>query len=151
LYGLKAVWKVNAQAGQSGAVTKTSLESMAHDDDFQEVKRRKRHICNDTSQAAKKSTISVPKSSAVKLPQKAVLTRNFFASLRTTDTDSETIGAQNTTGAEAPRKSVRQQPTVMTSTTNFIRLQSDLKEHVRGEYKFRNTQNGTRIITKEMA
>jgi hypothetical protein len=41
---LKAVLKVNAQAGQCGAVTKTSFESAAHDDDFQEVKRRKRHI-----------------------------------------------------------------------------------------------------------
>jgi hypothetical protein len=31
---LKAVLKVDAQAGQCGAVTKTSLESAAHDDDF---------------------------------------------------------------------------------------------------------------------
>jgi hypothetical protein len=37
---------------------------------------------------------------------------------------------------------------VLTSTTNLIRLQSDLKEHVKGEYEFWNTQNGTRIITK---
>jgi hypothetical protein len=39
----------------------------------------------------------------------------------------------------------------MTSTTNHIRLQSDLKEHVKGVYKFQNARNGTRIITKEMA
>jgi hypothetical protein len=39
----------------------------------------------------------------------------------------------------------------MTSTTNLIQLQSDLKEHVKGEYEFRNTGNGTRIIKKEMA
>jgi hypothetical protein len=40
---------------------------------------------------------------------------------------------------------------MMTSTAKLIRLQSDLKEQVRGEYEFRNTQNGTRIITNEMA
>jgi hypothetical protein len=38
-----------------------------------------------------------------------------------------------------------------TSTTNLIRLQSDLKDYVRGEYELRNTRNGTHIITKEMA
>jgi hypothetical protein len=52
---LKAFLKVNAQTGQCGAVTKSSLESTAHDDDFQEVKISKRHISDDTSQTAKKS------------------------------------------------------------------------------------------------
>jgi hypothetical protein len=51
---LKAVLKVNAQAGQCGAVTTTSLESATHDDDLQEIKRYKRHISNDTSQTANK-------------------------------------------------------------------------------------------------
>jgi hypothetical protein len=37
---LKAVLKVKAQAGKCGAVTKASLKSAAHDDDFQEVKRK---------------------------------------------------------------------------------------------------------------
>jgi hypothetical protein len=57
---LKAALKVNAQAGQNGAVSKTSLQSTPHDDDFQEVKRRKSHISNHTSETAKKSTKSVP-------------------------------------------------------------------------------------------
>jgi hypothetical protein len=39
----------------------------------------------------------------------------------------------------------------MASTTNLIRLQSDVKDHVKGEYEFRNIRNGTRIISKEMA
>jgi hypothetical protein len=38
-----AVLKVSAQEDQSGAVNKTSVESLTQDDDFQEVKRRKRH------------------------------------------------------------------------------------------------------------
>jgi hypothetical protein len=51
---LKAVLKVSAQAGQGGAVSKTSLESAAQDDDFQEVRRRKVHISNNTAQRAEK-------------------------------------------------------------------------------------------------
>jgi hypothetical protein len=128
---LKAVLKVKAQAGKCGAVTKTSLELAAHDDDFQEVKRRKRHA----SQTAEKSITPAPTSAAGKLPNKTVITRNFFAPLRTNDMDMESTETENTLPEkEAPRKSGR--PIVMTSTTNLFRLQSDLKEHVKGEYEF---------------
>jgi hypothetical protein len=65
LIQLKAV---SAQAKHSDAVNKTSSESTAQDDDFREVKKRKRHNSNDTSQSAKKSTKRVPISAAVKLP-----------------------------------------------------------------------------------
>jgi hypothetical protein len=54
--------------------------------------------------------------------------------------DKETAGAENTLpGQEAPRKPVRLPPIVMNSTTNLIRPQSGLKEHVKGVYEFRNT------------
>jgi hypothetical protein len=120
---------VNAQKGKSGAVTKTSLESTAPDDDFQEVKRRIRHMPNDTSQTAKKSTISAPKSAAGQLPTKAVITRNFFAPLRTNDMDTEATEAENSRPEnQAPRKSGRLPTVGMTSTTNLIRLKGDLKE-----------------------
>jgi hypothetical protein len=69
---LKAVLNMTAQDEQSGEVNKNSVESTAQDDDFQEVKRRKRHICNCTPRTAYKSTKAVPTSAAV-LP-KAVLT-----------------------------------------------------------------------------
>jgi hypothetical protein len=59
LHELKAILKVNAQAEQSGAVNKTSGESMAQDGHFQKVKRRKRQIYHDTSQAAKKTPWSL--------------------------------------------------------------------------------------------
>jgi hypothetical protein len=42
--------------------------------------------------------------------------------------DTETTEAENTQSEkEAPRKSGRPPPVVMTSATNFIRLRSDLK------------------------
>jgi hypothetical protein len=75
---LKAAVKVSAQAGQSGGVNKTSVESTAQKDDFREVKTRKRRYSDDTSQTAKKSTIPVPKSAAVKLPTKAVVTSKLL-------------------------------------------------------------------------
>jgi hypothetical protein len=93
---LNTALNLSAQAGLSGAVNETSVESTAQDDDFHEVKRRKRHISNNTSETAKKSTKPDPTSTAVKLPPKAVLTRNFFAPFRTTDMDMETTEAKNT-------------------------------------------------------
>jgi hypothetical protein len=76
---LKVVLKASAQAKQTDAVNKTSLESTAQDDDFREVTRRKR----------------VPTSAGVKMPSKAVLTRKYFAPLRTADNGTETTGAEN--------------------------------------------------------
>jgi hypothetical protein len=100
---MKAILKVSSHAGQSGVVSKTSLESTAQDN-FQEVKRNKRHISNNTWQTAKKSTKPVPTSTTVKLPPKAVLTHNFFAPLRTTDMDTGTTGTEDTLPMqEAPR------------------------------------------------
>jgi hypothetical protein len=93
---LKAVLKMNAQAGQCGAVNETSSEPTLQDDDFQEVKKRKRRTFDDTSQSPKKTTKTVPTSAAVKLGPKAVSTRKFFAPLRTNDMDMETTGAENT-------------------------------------------------------
>jgi hypothetical protein len=112
---------------------------MVQDDHFREVKKCKRHNF-DTSQSAKSSTKTVPISAAFKLPPKAVSTHNFFAPL-STGMGTETAGTENTLPEqEAPRKSGRPPPIVMTSTTNLIKLQSDLKEHVKGEYEFRNTK-----------
>jgi hypothetical protein len=91
---LNAVLKVSAQAGQSGPVNKTSVESTAQDDDFQEEKRRKRQISNDTSQAANKSTKTILTTATAKLPPKVVLTRNFLSPLRINDMDMETTDAE---------------------------------------------------------
>jgi hypothetical protein len=76
---------------------KTSVESIGQNDDFREVKERKRRYSDDTAQTAKKETISVQKSAAVQLPTRAVtcIIRNFFAPLRTKDMDTETTAAEN--------------------------------------------------------
>jgi hypothetical protein len=141
---LQAALKVNTQTGQSGAMYKTLLDSTAQDDDFQEVKRRKGLVSNDTSETTMKSTKSVPVSTTVKQTPKAVPTRNFFTPLRTNDMDMVTTGTEKILPEqEAPRKSGRQLPVVMTSIKNLIRLQNDLKnmptESTSSEYTKRNS------------
>jgi hypothetical protein len=102
---------VSAQAKHSVAANKTSSEPTTQDDEFREVKRRKRQNSNGNSQSVKKSTKAVPTSAAVKLPPKSVSTRNFFAPLRTPDMDTETTGAENTLPEqETPKKSGRPPP-----------------------------------------
>jgi hypothetical protein len=133
---LQTVLKTNVQAQQNGAMNKSSLESMAQDDNFQEVKRCKRHISNDTLETAKMTTESIPVTTGVKQTPKAVPTRNFFAPLRA-DMNTQTTGAENNLmEQEAPRKSGRPPSIVVTSTIILIRLQSDLQKHVKGEYEF---------------
>jgi hypothetical protein len=142
---------VNTRVRQSGVVNKTALESMAQDEDFQKIKRRKRRISNDISETTMKSKKSVPISTTVKQTPKAVPTRNFFARLRTNDLNTESTGTEKILPEqEAPTKSGRPLPIVKTSTTNLIQLKSNLKEHVKADYKFPNTCNGTHTITKEM-
>jgi hypothetical protein len=66
-----------------------------------------------------------------------VLIHDAFALLGTTDMDTEASGAENTLPEqEAPRILARPPPIAMTSTTNLIRPQSHLKEHVKGDYEF---------------
>jgi hypothetical protein len=69
------------------------------------------------------------------MPPKAVLTHNFFTPLRTINMDMETSEAKNTLQEIPGRLPV----IVMTFTTNLIQLQSNLKGHIKGEYKFQNS------------
>jgi hypothetical protein len=118
---------VSAQAGQSAAVNETSLESTAQDDDFREVKRRKRNVSNHTSQTAKKSNKPVPTCTAVKLSPKAVFTRNFLAPLRPMTMKETTETEDALPDQEALRVLGRLPSTEMTSTTNLIPVESNLK------------------------
>jgi hypothetical protein len=44
----------------------------------------------------------------------------------------------------------RQHGTILTATTNLIQLQRQLKNVSKGDFEFRNTKTGTRVITKSM-
>jgi hypothetical protein len=130
---MKAVLKVSPQAGQSGAVTKTTMQSAAQDDDFQEIKRRKRHISNNTSQTAKMSTKPVPPSHLQNQCNSHLLrtSQNYWHGHG--DYRSWEYWSSNDC-SHKPHST-----------------QNDLRYHVNGDYEFQNTPNGIRVITKEMA
>jgi hypothetical protein len=131
---MKGVMKVTAQAYQSGAVNKLSMESTTQDE-FKKIKRCKRHVSNNTSQTAEKSNKPVPISAAVNLPPKAVLTHNFLKPLRTSDMDTDTTDAENTLLEQKPcRKPCSPPKTGMASTTNHVQHQSDFKDNIKGEF-----------------
>jgi hypothetical protein len=66
--------------------------------------------------------------------------------------DTDSAGAEATVNEETvPGKAGRPPPIILTSKTNLIQLQKQLKNVVKGDFEFLNTKNGTRVITKIMA
>jgi hypothetical protein len=51
---------------------------------------------------------------------------------------------------EPASKQSRPPPIVLTSSKNLIHLQNKIKGIVKGSFEFRNTRNGTRVVTREM-
>jgi hypothetical protein len=122
-------------------------------EEFREQRRRKRNPSNE--QAKKSKTTPTPGTKASKpQPQGEVATKNFFAPLRTADMDVERIpeeGETDESAREAPTsKAGRPPPIILTSALNLIQLQRNVREIVKGDFEFRNTRSGTRIITKNM-
>jgi hypothetical protein len=71
-----------------------------------------------------------------------VVTRNFFAPLRAADMDTDVSGTEVTSNEEAfPGRSGRPPPIILTSTTNLIQLQKQLKNVVKENFEFRSTKN----------
>jgi hypothetical protein len=90
-------------------------------------------------------------SAAEVTPQTEVHKRNFFALLRA-PMDTESAGAETTVNEETvPWKTGRPPPIILTSQTNLIQFQKQLKNVVKGDFEFRSTRNGTRVVTKCMA
>jgi uncharacterized protein with WD repeat len=65
--------------------------------------------------------------------------------------ETDTSGTEVTTLQEAvPDTAGRPPPVVLTSSTNLIQWQKQLKNVAKDDFEFRNTKNGTRVITKSM-
>jgi hypothetical protein len=144
LQELKAVLKASNSAGQS----QTPKSPATQEDGFKKVRRRKRHSTNEAARTSKKAGTTATLA-AVETPPRVVATRNFFAPLRTTGMENDT---SNTPQEEAPSvKKGRPPPIVLTSAVNLIQLQKQLKSVVSWNFEFRNTRNGTRVITRGMA
>jgi hypothetical protein len=151
LQELKAVIKARTLTDQTN-IPKTTGQQTNKEDDFQEVRRWKRHATNETTRTSKKVTIQTKTPTALNIPSKEVVTRNFFAPLKAADMDADASSTEANSNEEAvPGKTDRLLPIILTSTTNLIQLQKELKIVVRGNFEFRSTRNGTRVITRSMA
>jgi hypothetical protein len=127
-------------------------------EEFREKRRRKRIPSDDE---AKKPEPSVPKpeSRDSRLrPKGEVPRKNFFAPLRTAEMDAESTfveGISETPNSETQQpsssKAGRPPTIVLTTATNLMQLQKRIRDIVTGNFEFRNTRSGTRIVTKEMA
>jgi hypothetical protein len=51
---------------------------------------------------------------------------------------------------QTSNKAGRPPPIILTSAINLIKLQRHIRDIVKGDFDFRNTRSGSRIITKEM-
>jgi hypothetical protein len=66
--------------------------------------------------------------------------------------DTDPSGTETTSNEEeVPGRTDRPPPIILTSTTNLIRLQTQLQSVVKENFEFRRTRNGTRVITRGMA
>jgi hypothetical protein len=134
-----------------------NTESQTKEKDNIEFREQRRRSGNPSDEATKKIKISIP-TAGIKDPrlrqQHTVTTRNFFASLRTTAMECEGGKTQDTEDEvqQGPtNKTGRSPPIVLTSPENLIAMQKKLKGLCRGDFEFRSTRNGTRILTKKMA
>jgi hypothetical protein len=133
-------------------------KSDAQEDFKEQRRRRKRSPSEDqakhTNKAAKHTTGA--RDTQI-LSQLELHTRNFFAPLRTAGMKLDPIeGTNNRTDGEQQQQPPNSQtgrgpPIIVTSAINLIQLQKHLKGLVEVSFEFRNTRNGTRIVTKEMA
>jgi hypothetical protein len=80
-----------------------------------------------------------------------VATKNFFASLQTNNMDTDAPDTESTTTEKAVQEKLgRPPPIVLTSASNLIQLQKQLKGVAKDTFEFRSTKNGTRVVTKNM-
>jgi hypothetical protein len=86
-----------------------------------------------------------------------VPTKNFFAPLRTKDTEMECSVVDDTAEKaegeqqKSPSQSGRPPPIILTSVVNLIHLQKQLKSVVNDSFEFRTIRNGTRVVTRSLA
>jgi hypothetical protein len=117
--------------------------------EFREQKRRKRNpsdkqggLTNDTVVTG--CSVRDPRIRPhVELP-----TRNFLRPREQMELDGTKEEAANDGEQQgATNQAGRPPPIILTFATNLLQLQ----KHTKGSFEFRNTKNGTRVLTKEIA
>jgi hypothetical protein len=125
------------KAGIFGEGQSKQQVQRTEEEGFQEVCRRKRHGTDESAKTANKVAVQAKASPPItKPPAIEVTTHNIFATLR---------------AATAAGKPGRPPPIILTTPTNLIQLQKQLKDVVAETFEFRNTRNGTRVLMKSLA
>jgi hypothetical protein len=92
-----------------------------------------------------------PKKVALPASTVKVATKNFFTPLRRNNMDTDALDTESTTTQKAvQQKSGRPPSIVLTSASNLIQLQKQLKGVAIDTFEFRSTKNWTRVVTKTM-
>jgi hypothetical protein len=103
-------------------------------EEFCEQRRRKRNPSDEQPAVLKKTAGSVPAKTSptdVSSPPKAAVTRNFFVPFRVAEMDTESSTTEGSPCEEsAGGKAGRPPPIVLTSATNIIQLQKQMKNVV---------------------
>jgi hypothetical protein len=139
-----------------GERAKTTISAPPCNEEFRDQRRRKWKPSDDADKRTKKPATSA---TGVKDPRSQskneVPTRNFFVILRLTEMEAahrddidDFIESQQ---HQAPSSQEgRPLIIVLTFEVKLIHLQRQLKVLLKGSFEFRNTRNGTRVVTKEM-
>jgi hypothetical protein len=132
LQELKAVLEARTLAGRTD-LPKTTGQQTTQEDCFQEVRRPKRHATDETIGTSKKAAVQTKTSPSLNIPPpKDLVTRNFFAPLRTVDMDADAFGTEASSNEETvPGKASKPPPIIPVSTTNLIQLQKQLKSAIK--------------------
>jgi hypothetical protein len=128
---LKTVLKASSQAGQ----TKQA-------DGFQVVRSRKRHSTGEARPHSQKGHC--------RATSREGTYQQLLRPSREAHMDTDAPAESNTEEAAAPGKSSRPPPILLTSAGNLIQLQKQLKGVPKQPFEFRNTKNGTRVVTKDV-
>jgi hypothetical protein len=139
------------------AVRRDTQQSDAYEG-FKEQRQRKRRYFEDQAKQTKRASMPTAGATAQRTQSQLELpTRNIFAPLRTADMEVEhTEDISDWTDGDHQQQSPSSQrgrppPIILTSAINVIKLQKQLSGLVKDNFEFRNTRNGTRFVTKEMA
>jgi hypothetical protein len=148
------VLKESATKRETAQTTITAPPSI---EEFREQRRRKRKPTDEADNTANKSTTSNPGVSDPQLRSKPeVPTQNFFAPLRSIEMEADHGGDADTTTERQQHQAPSSQagkppPIVLTSQANLMQLRRQLKGLMKGNFEYRSTRNGTRVVTKETA
>jgi hypothetical protein len=140
--------KSNPASSNVPAATPTEPNGPAEVDGFRVPRRRKR-ISSDEQKAKKKAG---PHTSVEGKEVCRAENRNYFAQLSTTPAMdcAEMEGGEGQDEQQTLASPGWPPMIVLTTPTNLLQLQKDVKGLVKGNFEFRSTRNWTRVVTRKM-